>query len=137
MSCLKRTVSVICSLVIRTLLYMYTCQSLCVKWNSAHSCSFNVTNGVKQGGILSPILYCVYTDDLLLKLKDLGIGCCIGPYFYGALAYADDIVLLCPSVRGAQSMLDLCNEYATQFNILFNATKSQVLVTDKVKVLYN
>ena len=37
--------------------------------------SFHVSNGVKQGGVLSPILFCVYLDELLLRLKCSGLGC--------------------------------------------------------------
>ena len=71
---LEKLISVnICYIVIRTLLNMYTCQSSCVRWNSAHSSFFGVVNGLKQGGMLSPDLFCVYTDDLLWKLTDLGI----------------------------------------------------------------
>ena len=54
-------------------------------------------NGVKQGAVLSPILFCVYIDDLLLLLAKAGVGCYIGFHFVGALAYADDIVLVAPS----------------------------------------
>ena len=104
-----------------------------MKWNSSTSDSFKASNGVKQGGILSPILYCVYTDDLLLELQKSGVGCYIGPYFYGAFAYADDIILLCPSLKGTQEMLDICEKYAAQHNILFNAKKSQLLVVNGAK----
>jgi len=55
-----------------------------------------VLNGVKQGGIISPILFCVYIDDLLLLLAQSEVGCFIGNWFNRALAYADDIVLLAP-----------------------------------------
>ena len=41
-------------------------QSLCVKWGSQLSREFNDTNGVKHGWILSPVLFTVYIDELLL-----------------------------------------------------------------------
>jgi len=53
--------------------------------------------GVRQGGIISPILFCIYIDGLLHRLNKLAIGCFIVSIFVGALAYADDIVLLAPS----------------------------------------
>ena len=62
------------SIVIRLLLYMYTKQSLRVKWGEALSDSFTVKNGVKQGGVLSPLLFAVYTDGLLDRLGDTGVG---------------------------------------------------------------
>ena len=69
--------------------------------------------GVKQGGVLSPILFCVYIDGLLSRLKCAGIGCHIGLYFVGGLAYADDIVLLAPTVDALRRMLKLCDNYAS------------------------
>ena len=47
----------LCPVVCRLLLYMYTNQRLCVKWGSQVSREFCVHNGVKQGGILSPLLF--------------------------------------------------------------------------------
>ena len=41
----------------RLLLEMYTCQLMCTKWNGFKSEVFATENGVKQGGILSPILF--------------------------------------------------------------------------------
>ena len=121
----------ICPLVIRLLLYMYTTQILTVRWNASYSELFNVTNGVKQGGVISPILYCVYTDDLLNNLKKSGVGCCIGSYFYGALSYADDIILINPTVSGTKKMLNICELYAEEHKIMFNGTKSKLVVFTK------
>ncbi|CAL4123305.1 unnamed protein product, partial [Meganyctiphanes norvegica] len=63
-----------CPLTVRLLLNMYTTQKLQVKWNSNISPKFDVTNGVRQGGVLSPLLFSVYIDELLEKLKRNGIG---------------------------------------------------------------
>jgi len=48
---------------------------------------FTDLSGVKQGALLSSILYCVYVDDLLLILSKAGVGCFIGLHFVGALTY--------------------------------------------------
>ena len=45
---------------------------------------FGVTNGVHQGGILSPLLFNVYVDELLNKLQNSGFGCRIGHLYAGA-----------------------------------------------------
>ena len=49
---------------IRLLLEMYEKQQANVRWNGVISKSFPITNGVKQGAVLSPILYCIYIDGL-------------------------------------------------------------------------
>ena len=57
---------------------------------------FLAKNGVKQGGVISPVLFCVYLDELLLAFSAAKVGCYVGDIFVGALAYADDIVLIAP-----------------------------------------
>ena len=86
-----------CPITIRLLLNMYLNQKIQVKWNGKLSQPFEVKNGVRQGGVLSPLFFSIYIDDILLKLKKAGFGCHIGHYYFGALGYADDIVLLCPT----------------------------------------
>ena len=109
------------------LLYMYTTQSLRVKWSDTTSPQFTVMNGVKQGGVLSPILFAIYTDGLLKRLEDTGVECHMGCRFTGALAYADDITLLAPCKSALSLMIDVCEQYAAEFDILFNGSKSKLL----------
>ena len=113
--------------VIRVLLNLYTGHQVRVMWNGIFSQRFKVTNGVIQGGILSPVLFCVYLDVLLIALKKDGVGCHVGQWFIGALAYADDIVLLAPTSRAMRRMLKTCDEFAEMFNLKFNADKSKYL----------
>ena len=82
-------------------------------WNGTNSCPINVSTGVRQGGLLSPILFNVYMDELLLqRLQQQDIGCHIGTIFMGALCYADDLITLCPTRRGLQKMINVCQEFA-------------------------
>ena len=62
------------------------------------------------------------------KLKKKGIGCSIDHIFTGALGYADDIILICPSVTAMKEMLKICEDYANDYNILFNGKKSKYLI---------
>ena len=76
-------------------------------------------NGVKQGGILSPVLFTMYLDILLNQLQSCGLGCYIGQTFMGAFAYADDIILLSPTKQSMHGMLKLANMFSKQYNIKF------------------
>ena len=106
--------------VLRLLVYIYINQSCYIKWNSALSDTFSVKNGVRQGAILSPSLFCVYLDTLLCQLRDAGLGCHIGGNFLGAFGYADDVTLLAPTRQGLQSMLSICESFASSHSMQFS-----------------
>ncbi len=69
---------------------------------------------------MSPLLFTVYIDELLLRLQKSHIGCHIGNTFTGALGYADDIVLLAPTTSGMNDMINICCKYATEYSVIFN-----------------
>jgi hypothetical protein len=112
---------------LRLLFNFYTGHVTRVSWNGVCSDSFQVKNGVKQGGVISPVLFCLYIDKLMGLLQDSGVGCYIGEVFLGALAYADDLVLLAPTPGAMRLLLSLCDNFALNYDIVFNANKSKCL----------
>ena len=98
-----------------------------VMWNGAYFSHFLLINGVRQCGILSPFLFSIFINDLILKLELNREGCFIGQIFYGCIAYADDILLLAPSLRALRCMLNICMVFASVNNIRFNSAKSHCI----------
>ena len=86
--------------------------------------AFLVSNGVRQGSVLSPSLFAVYMDGLLAKLNDCGVGCHWGSLF---ACYADDIVLLAPCASALRTMLSICNNFAVSYGLHFNVSKTQLI----------
>ena len=78
-------------------------------------------NGVMQGGLLSPILFCIYFDELLKRIERTGIGCHIGHHFYGGLGYANDVVLLSPTICRLQLLINTCDKFVIEHNVAFNS----------------
>ena len=114
--------------ILRVLINFYTGNYVRISWCGLLSDYFLAVNGVKQGGVLSPVLYCLYIDGLLQRLSRAGVGCVIGNNYVGVLAYADDIVLLAPTASALRTMLAVCDRYANEYTILFNANKTKCLV---------
>ena len=105
----------------------YSSQKMKVRWEKSLSDPFHVSNGVRQGCVLSPVLFSVYLDGLLQKLADSGVGCHWGNLFAGAVCYADDIVLLAPCPSALRILLDICSSYADTHGLQFNAEKTQLI----------
>ena len=99
-----------------------------IKWGQAFSNEFHLKCGVRQGGIMSPAFFNVYMDGLSQKLNGLGVGCSIGGRIINHISYADDMVLLSPSVRGLRALIMACEEYATDHNMVYNPKKCQFVV---------
>ena len=98
-----------------------------IRWGNFCSTKFRVTNGVKQGGILSPALFNVYMNNLSVSLNHSGIGGSLGGNLINHLCYADDLCLIALSSSGMQCLLDICDKYATGHQLTYNATKSFTL----------
>ena len=105
---------------IRILLIMYEKQQAAVRWNNILSETFPMSNGVKQGAVMSPILYCVYTDCLLKLLRTKKTGCWVNGEYVGIVAYADDLLLLSPTLDGLQDMIRTCENYGNDHNLTFS-----------------
>lgn len=114
--------------IIRVLMCWYAQQTFQVKWDNSISAPFNVGNGVRQGGILSPLLFNIYMDELSKELNKCKTGCIVGNQIINHLMYADDLVVFCPSTAGLQQMLNICTQYGRKFDIHYNSKKSKVMV---------
>ena len=117
-----------CPIVCRLIVMSYTNQSARIKWDNAYSLPFTITNGVKQGGVLSPILFGIYMDQLFDVLSISKLGCHIGHVFMGAFGYADDLILVAPTKRSLRGLLDHCLDFSTEYKVKFNPAKSNVIV---------
>jgi hypothetical protein len=110
--------------IIRLLLDWYRKQECFVRWAGHKSSSFNVSNGVRQGGVISPILFNLFVDDLSRKLNECYAGCYLNGQSQNHLFYADDSVLIAPSPHALQELVDICQVYARDNGIRYNVKKT-------------
>ena len=83
--------------IVKLLCFWNSSQDFMVRWSGMISTSFKVSNGVRQGGVLSPWLFGIYVDDLSLDLTKANVGCYFTSSCVNHLFYADDSMLIAPS----------------------------------------
>ena len=66
-------------------------------------------------------MFCIYSDELLRRLAKSGIGCHVGHLSYAAIGYADDVILLSPSIHGLEDLVKICEQFASEYGATFNA----------------
>jgi len=96
----------------------------CVKWCNVVSDFFELTCGIRQGGVLSPYLFAVYIDSVVDRVKSYGLGCYIKAMCVSVFLYADDILLLAPSLSCLQQLLYICEDELQWLDLTINARKS-------------
>ena len=108
--------------------FWYKNQKNQVRWAGALSDEYTLTCGVRQGGLSSPTLFNLYINQLIERLSSVHVGCYIDGQCLNNLSYADDMVLLSPSIRGLRELISICESYAAVNGLVYNAKKSEILV---------
>ncbi|KAL7723726.1 hypothetical protein ACLKA6_000136 [Drosophila palustris] len=86
---------------------------------------FESNLGVKQGCLLSPILFALYVDDIVSTLPG---GVQLGTARIKVLMYADDMVLLADSAEALQKMINALHDYCVTWSLQINCEKSKVMI---------
>ena len=119
---MKRNVPIV---LINLLLYWYNISNNIVRWKGLMSEPYKLLAGVRQGGVLSPTLFSIYVDDFLKKFNKF--GCCFHGISISAVMYADDLVLLAPSIVEMQTMLDYCVDELNRLDLNINPAKTKAI----------
>ena len=106
---------------------LYVDVKCAVKINDIKTNWFDVNNGVKQGCILSPVLFNLYINDIVDEMNVLNCGIPMLNSKIDMLMYADDIVLMSESEQNLQKMLDCVLVWARKWRISLNESKTQVV----------
>ena len=117
--------------LVKILCYWYQHQIMSVRWGCSISKGFNVTNGVRQGGVLSPTLFNVYMDGLSNILNNCTTGGFLGGKRINHMLYADDLCIVRLSSAGLQNLLSICDKHCVSHSITFNVKKSVCMLFQK------
>ena len=109
----------------------YKSSSACVIWNGQLSQPFSISKGMRQGSVLSPVLFNLFINDLLEDLRTTGSGASVLDKHFTACAYADDITVFSATAPGLQRLIDKCDNYAKAWRFNFGIQKSHCMIIGK------
>ena len=99
----------------------------CVRVNSYRTEWFDVNCGLRQGCVLSPLLFNLFINDLAVFLKSLDLGVKIADENVCLMLYADDVVLFAESEADLQLLLNSLNDWCGRNDMTVNMAKSNVV----------
>lgn len=102
----------------------FSSSETCVRWGGQFSYFFKLSVGIRQGGVLSPLLFAVFIDGLVSRIKATGVGCYLSNVCVSIYLYADDILLVSPTVSGLQALVNTCDSEFFDIDMRINAKKS-------------
>ena len=113
--------------VISVVKVMYFNQSCYTNYNHAFSGSNSIHNGIRQGGILSGILFNIYVNELITKANKTDYGCKLNFRHFAVTAYADDIFVTSASQSGLQKLIYMIETELNNLNLELNSSKCKAI----------
>ena len=124
--------------IIATLKHWYLSQEFRVMWGNELSSPFKTGCGIRQGSVLSAVLFAVYMNDLSSEIFSDDVGCVVGGQKINHILYADDIILLSTSAKSLQYLVNKCVTYLDNHLLTINTQKTKVMsILPKQMIKYN
>jgi len=118
----------------RTIQQIYETNRSTISVGRARAAPYSAGRGVREGAILSPVLFLIFINGLLRRLRRLGRGPTVRGRYASVLGFADDLVLLGfalredPTGAALQAMLDVVGDFAVSHDIEFGYDKTRAVL---------
>jgi len=116
------------SSIVRVIDYMLRNTHVNVCYGDYVGNDWKVKSGVRQGGILSPLLFNFYINECIKEVSSLSEGCRLCYQPANIICYADDVLLLAPSGNGLQRILNEFSRIIDGLRLIINTEKSNYIV---------
>ena len=110
---------------------IYTTDKACVKMGQTRSDFFGLNIGVRQGCILSPLLFNLFISDLAKKFDTMEEKVQLGSISVNSLFWADDLVLFSETKEGLDRLLNTLEEYCRENELMINTKKTKCMIFEK------
>ena len=112
---------------------LYSKTKCAIKQSSCRTDYFNYNRGVRQGCILSPLLFNLYINELAIEFENISSDAIILPndLKLNCLFYADDLIILSKTEQGLQERINCLSKFCSKWHLEVNIKKTKVMVFQK------
>ena len=110
----------------------YTNPTSSVRVCGSVSSQFHIQCGVRQGSVLSPVLFLLVMDTILPELQSRSNGLNINGHCLGALSHADDIRTLSTNLTDCLAQISSVSSFATQRGVMPSTEKCEAIISPSV-----
>lgn len=114
-------------MLLKVLEHWFCIHTTCVRFGSAVSSFVSLECGVRQGGVLSPHLFNIYIDDVIKRISNSKFCCNLRFACVSIFMYADDIILMSPSVTILQKLFQIVEDNLMSIEMSINPSKSSCI----------
>lgn len=111
--------------------HIYTTDKAGIKMGPSCSDFFNLDIGVRQGCILSPLLFNLFLCDLAKHFDAMEEKVKLGNIGINSLFWADDLVLFAETKEGLDKLLKILEDYCKENHLLINTKKTKCMIFNK------
>lgn len=121
---------------LRIIRNLYWEQEAAMRVNGRESEWRRVKRGVRQGCVLSPCLFGLYSEIILRRTEDYP-GIIVGGQNINNIRYADDTVLIASTEQDLQALVDVVNRKSEEMGLRINVKKTKCMIVSKNKTKRN
>ena len=110
---------------------IYSNDKACIKSGTKITERFSINQGVRQGCVLSPLLFNIFISDLTKSIEHITDKLRIDPYDMDSILWADDILLFAKSEKKLQDMIDAIYRYCIDNKLTINTDKTKCMIFNK------